>query len=111
MSSPTSEIRFDEPAAVLQPAVNVRFLSLLGGYIDQLVRAADRRDWVSVGRLSNALAEGSNEAGAFELSGAAQQVASASRSGNSPANIRRALLRLIGAYGRARRAPTACCPL
>lgn len=111
MSPLSTEMRFDEPAAVLQPAVNVRFLSLLGGYIDQMVSAADRRDWVTVGRLSRSLAEGGSEAGAFELSGAAQQVASAARSGASPANIRRALLRLIGAYGRARRAPTACCPL
>ena len=109
MSSLSPEFRIDEAANAWQPAVNARFLSLLGGYVDQLICAADRRDWTTVGRLGVALAEGSNEAGAFEVSGAAQQVAAASRSANNPANIRRALLRLIGACGRARRAPTAGC--
>ena len=111
MSLQEQQFRLDVFTDSLQPALNARFLSLLGGYIDQLVRAADRRDWVTVGRLGEALAEGSGEAGVFELSGAAQQVATAARSGTNSANIRRALLRLIGAYGRARRAPAACCPL
>ena len=108
---PEFQLRIDPSDEALQPVMNARFLSLLGGYIDQLIQAADRRDWVTVGRLSAALAEGSGEAGVFELSGAANQVASASRSGTNSANIRRALLRLIGAYGRVRRSPTPCCSL
>lgn len=108
MSSPDSQIRIDPSIDGPQPAVSTRFLSLLAGYIDQLVQATDRRDWVSVGRLSVALAEGSAEAGLFELSGAAQQLATAARVGTSSANTRRALLRLIGVYGRIRRARTAC---
>jgi|GEM_PF-3261267 len=108
MSSPESQIRIDLSVDSQQPTVNARFLSLLGGYIDQLVQATDRRDWVTVGTLSAVLAEGSSEAGVFELSGLAQQLASAARSGTGSANIRRSLLRLIGAYGRIRRTRTAC---
>jgi hypothetical protein len=104
MSLPPPEFRVDLPSAESQPMPNLRFLSLLGGYIDQMVSAADRRDWKAVGQLSGALASGSSAAGASELSGAAEHVVVASQNGSNPANIRRALLRLIGACGRTRRA-------
>lgn len=104
MEPAINQLRLDAATVCASPAPNGRFLSLLGGYIDQLVGAADRRDWSAVGRLSQALADGSSEAGAFELSGAAQHVVAAWQGGSNPANIRRALIRLIGAYGRTRRA-------
>ena len=78
-----------------------RVLENLPGALDHLIQAADRREWSEVSLLSQVLAKSCQEQG-VPLDATAQEVASAAQEQSEP-QIKRSLLRLIGASGRLRR--------
>lgn len=78
-----------------------RVIDSLPGMMDHIIQAADRKEWREVSRLSSALAAAPDlEGGAIQ--GAAEDLATDARE-NSELQIKRSLLRLIGASGRQRR--------
>jgi len=78
-----------------------RVLENLPGAIDHLIQAADRKQWSEVSRLGDVLAKSCQEQG-VPLEASAAEVASSATEQSEP-QIKRALLRLIGAGGRLRR--------
>ncbi len=78
-----------------------RVIENLPGALDHLIQAADRKQWNEVSRLSQVLAKSCQEQG-VPLDGLAQEVAGAAAEQSEP-QIKRSLLRLIGASGRLRR--------
>ena len=78
-----------------------RVLENLPGALDHLIQAADRKQWSEVTRISQVLASSCQEQG-VPLDASAQDVANSAAEQNEP-QIKRSLLRLIGASGRLRR--------
>ena len=81
-----------------------RVLENLPGALDHLIQAADRKEWTEVSRLSEILARSCQEQG-VPLDANAQELASSAHEQSEP-QIKRSLLRLIGAGGRIRRQGT-----
>ena len=78
-----------------------RVLENLPGALDHLIQAADRKQWNEVSRLSQVLAKSCQEQG-VPLDAPAQEVVGSAAEQDEP-QIKRSLLRLIGASGRLRR--------
>ncbi|MGI8979033.1 MAG: hypothetical protein ACR2FY_07390 [Pirellulaceae bacterium] len=78
-----------------------RVLENLPGALDHLIQAADRKQWNEVSRLSQVLAMSCQEQG-VPLDASAKEVAGSAAEQDEP-QIKRSLLRLIGASGRLRR--------
>ncbi|MBC7854048.1 MAG: hypothetical protein IAF94_11470 [Pirellulaceae bacterium] len=78
-----------------------RVIENLPGALDHLIQAADRKQWNEVSRLSQMLAKSCQEQG-VPLDAPAKEVAGSAAEQSEP-QIKRALLRLIGASGRLRR--------
>ena len=78
-----------------------RVVDNLPGAIDHLIQAADRKEWSEVSRLSQLLARSCKDQG-VPLDIPAQEVVDSAQD-QSESQIKRSLLRLIGASGRLRR--------
>ena len=78
-------------------------MNSLPGWLDQLIAAADRRDWQEVTRQSQLLAEVGRGLKFDTLSIPAQELAAVAEARSSEFEIRRSLLRVIGAAGQARK--------
>jgi hypothetical protein len=78
-------------------------LNSLPGMLDQLIAAADRRDWSEVVRQSETLAEIGNSLKYETLAVPSRELAAAAEARTSELEIKRHLLRVIGAAGRTRR--------
>lgn len=78
-----------------------RVLENLPGALDHLIQAADRKQWSEVARLSKLLAQSCQEQG-VPLDAPAQEVAGSAAEQSEP-QMKRSLLRLIGASSRLRR--------
>jgi hypothetical protein len=78
-----------------------RVIENLPGALDHLIQAADRKQWQEVSRLGQVLAKSCQEQG-VPLDAPAQEVA-CSAAEQSETQIKRSLLRLIGASGRLHR--------
>ena len=78
-----------------------RVIESLPGVVDHLIQAADRKEWREVSRLSQLLARSCQEQG-VPLDAPAQELSATAQSQEEP-QIKRSLLRLIGASGRLRR--------
>ena len=78
-----------------------RVIESLPGALDHLIQAADRKEWREVARLSQILARSCQEQG-VPLEMPAQELAEIAQNQSEP-QIKRSLLKLIGAGGRLRR--------
>ena len=78
-------------------------LNALPGMLDQLIAAADRRDWSEVVRQSETLAEIGTSLKCETLAIPARELAAVAEARTSELEIKRRLLRVIGAAGRARK--------
>lgn len=79
-------------------------LNSLPDLLDQLIAAAVRRDWSEVTRQSDWLAALGRSLKCEALSGPAAELAAVAETRASELEIKRHLIRVIGAAGRARRA-------
>ncbi|WP_425617551.1 hypothetical protein NA78x_001231 [Anatilimnocola sp. NA78] len=71
--------------------------------LDQLIAAADRRDWHEIVRQSESLAEMGRALKCDTLAIPAGELAAVAEARSSELEIKRHLLRVIGAAGRARK--------
>lgn len=78
-------------------------LNSLPGMLDQLIAAADRRDWSEVVRQSETLAEIGISLKCETLAAPARELAAVAEARTSELEIKRRLLRVIGAAGRTRK--------
>jgi hypothetical protein len=72
------------------------------GFAKQLVSVADQKQWPRVAVLSAALVDGAIAAGDHQMEGAARHLLSAATMGTSETQIKRCLMRVIGAATRIR---------
>ena len=79
-----------------------RVLDALSVRIDEMVAHADRSDWQQVRELSETVAGVSEAHGMHTLGERARQVGKAATRTDDVCDVKRSLIRLIGAYGRAR---------
>ena len=77
------------------------FVDSLASFIDDVVDATTARDWNELERLCNYIARGGELIGHPHITERARQLAGMLKQGDE-AEIRRGVLRLIGASGRAR---------
>ncbi|QDU25346.1 hypothetical protein ETAA8_04120 [Anatilimnocola aggregata] len=85
---------------------NARVTALLNSLpllLDHLIAAADRRDWLEVVRQSESLAEMGRAMKCDTLAIPAGELAAVTEARSSELEIKRHLLRVIGAAGRARK--------
>lgn len=80
-------------------------LNSLPDWLDRLVAAADRHDWQEVTRQSESLAELGRSLKCDSLVAPASQLAAAAEARTSEFEIKRHLLRVIGAAGKAKQLP------
>jgi hypothetical protein len=78
-------------------------LNSLPGLLDELIAAADRRDWIEVVRQSDSLAELGRTLKCETLAMPAAELAAVAEARSGEFEIKRHLLRVIGAAGRARK--------
>jgi hypothetical protein len=78
-------------------------LNSLPGMLDRLIAAADRRDWSEVVRQSETLAEIGQSLKCESLALPARELATVAEARSSELEIKRHMLRLIGAAGRTRK--------
>ncbi|WP_254506508.1 hypothetical protein [Anatilimnocola floriformis] len=78
-------------------------LNSLPGWLEPLVAAADRRDWQEVTRQSQQLADLARSLHCDALANPANELAAVAEARNSEHEIKRSLLRVIGAAGQARK--------
>ena len=78
-----------------------RVIESLPGVVDHLIQAADRKEWREVSRLSQLLSRSCQEQG-VPLDAPAEELSTTAQNQGEP-QIKRSLLRLIGASGRLRR--------
>lgn len=78
-------------------------LNSLPGLLDQLIAAADRRDWTELVRQSDSLAELGRTLKCETLAMPAAELAAVAEARRNEHEIKRHLLRVIGAAGRARK--------
>lgn len=81
----------------------VSALNSLPGLLDHLIAAADRRDWTEVTRQSDSLAEMGRSLQCELLTIPAAELAAVAEARKSELEIKRHLIRVIGAAGRVRR--------
>lgn len=87
---------------------NARVAAVMGslpGLLNELIAAADRRDWLEVTRQSESLAELGRQLKCDALSQPASDLAATAEARSSEFEIKRQLLRVIGATGLARKTP------
>ena len=87
---------------------NARVSAALGSlpaWLDRLIAAADRRDWQEVTRQSESLADLGRSLKSDALANPAHQLAAAAEARSSEVEIKRHLLRVIGAAAKAQQMP------
>jgi hypothetical protein len=85
---------------------NARVMSAMNslpGWLNELIAAADRRDWQEVTRQSELLADMGRALKCDTLSQPASELADVAEARSSEQEIKRHLLRVIGAAGMARK--------
>jgi hypothetical protein len=80
-----------------------RFLDSLANHVDWIVAAAQDEDWGEVQRQSAYLADGGAAYGYSELALVARRLCDEMAKTHSDLDIRRAIVRLVGACGRMER--------
>lgn len=78
-------------------------MNALPGLLDELIAAADRRDWIEVTRQSESLADLGRKLKCETLVVPASELAAVAEARSSEFEIKRQLLRVIGATGLARK--------
>lgn len=82
-----------------------KFIDGLLGQVDALLGAASTKNWKELGRMSDYLALGGKAYGFPAIAENAQRVASAVRHPENELEIKRGLIKLIGACGRSKKKP------
>lgn len=80
----------------------LRSLDQLTAQVDGVVAAIETHDWTKLRRHSAAIRRTAEEQGDVAVVAAADQLQQESRSHRSEFSIKRAAIRLLGAYGRMR---------
>lgn len=86
--------------------VRVRhFLTVLESDIDRVIASVEKQDWSELRRLSSEMALNADNCGYSSMAKVARAVYDAADRPGNDKNIRRAVMRLIGACGRNQAAP------